>query len=414
MLTRRTVSPSRTSLDGVHAWRDRAASRESRVLPVSIPGLENLSPAIKYVIAFAIIFVLLALFALILRRLTGGRMSMTSERGRARQPRLGIVDVYDLDRQRQLILLRRDNVEHLLLVGGPNDVVVETNIVRVPGARLPSAASEAGERIEPGPDRNVEIAPVRPVVEPGLGRGGGRARDNVVGAHLGASEALAAIAGPASDTSREPLLKPTRVSAAPQPAGAQAQRPQSPPPRAGTPQPNGGDRPGMADMARQLEVALRGPPVPSMRPPPDAPRPAPDQPPRAGPDAPRPRPAPEPGPAPTAAPAFRPRPPEPAPKAALPAPPRPEPAPRPPASPAQPTPPPAAPQPAPPSPSPPPAQAASPPAPTPPGPVPPPAPAASPATIAAPASPPKPDPFSIEDIEAEFARLLGRPLDKKE
>ena len=54
------------------------------------------------------------------------------DRGRARQPRLGIVDVYDLDRQRQLILLRRDNVEHLLLIGGPNDLVVETNIVRVP------------------------------------------------------------------------------------------------------------------------------------------------------------------------------------------------------------------------------------------------------------------------------------------
>ena len=104
----------------------------------TIPGTENLSPAVKYVIAFAIIFLLLALFALILRRITGGKMSVSQERGRARQPRLGIVDVYDLDRQRQLILLRRDNVEHLLLVGGPNDVVVETNIVRVPGARLPT------------------------------------------------------------------------------------------------------------------------------------------------------------------------------------------------------------------------------------------------------------------------------------
>jgi hypothetical protein len=30
----------------------------------------------------------------------------------------------------------------------------------------------------------------------------------------------------------------------------------------------------------------------------------------------------------------------------------------------------------------------------------------------APAAPEKaPDPFSVEDIEAEFARLLGRPLD---
>ena len=68
--------------------------------------------------------------------MTGG------DRARTRQPRLGIVDVYDLDRQRQLILLRRDNVEHLLLIGGPNDLMVETNIVRVAGARLPGGSTE--------------------------------------------------------------------------------------------------------------------------------------------------------------------------------------------------------------------------------------------------------------------------------
>jgi hypothetical protein len=46
---------------------------------------------------------------------------------------------------------------------------------------------------------------------------------------------------------------------------------------------------------------------------------------------------------------------------------------------------------------------------------------ASPAVItpppapAAPAKPPaSPNPFSVEEIEAEFARLLGRPLDRKQ
>ena len=91
------------------------------------------SPAIQYLFAFVVILALLALFAFVLRRLTGGRLMLPGQdRGRSRQPRLGIVDIYDLDRQRQLILLRRDNVEHLLLIGGPNDVVIETNIVRVP------------------------------------------------------------------------------------------------------------------------------------------------------------------------------------------------------------------------------------------------------------------------------------------
>src|SRR3977135_1125050 len=44
---------------------------------------------------------------------------------RARLPRLGTVDAFDLDRQRQLGIIRRDNVEHLLMIGGPNHVLIE-------------------------------------------------------------------------------------------------------------------------------------------------------------------------------------------------------------------------------------------------------------------------------------------------
>jgi flagellar protein FliO/FliZ len=50
--------------------------------------------------------------------------------GRARLPRLGTVDAFDLDRQRQLVIIRRDNIEHLLMIGGPNDVVIESDIIR--------------------------------------------------------------------------------------------------------------------------------------------------------------------------------------------------------------------------------------------------------------------------------------------
>nr|WP_246504852.1 flagellar biosynthetic protein FliO [Microvirga antarctica] len=131
-------------------------------------GIEA-SRAAQYAIAFAIILVLVALFGLVLRKLTGGRLMMSGQdRSRARQPRLGVVDIYDLDRQRQLVLLRRDNVEHLLLVGGLNDVVIETNIVRVAGARVPAAAAEQGpERFEPAfeqPRPQVET-PGRPSIE---------------------------------------------------------------------------------------------------------------------------------------------------------------------------------------------------------------------------------------------------------
>ena len=42
--------------------------------------------------------------------------------------RLGIVEQTSVDSRRKLLLVRRDGVEHLILTGGPVDVVVETGI----------------------------------------------------------------------------------------------------------------------------------------------------------------------------------------------------------------------------------------------------------------------------------------------
>ena len=96
----------------------------------SLFGLE-LTTAQKVIVAIVVSLVLLALFGLFMRRITGGRLRMHGQAGgRQRQPRLGIVDTYDLDRQRQLVLIRRDNVEHLIMVGGSSDVVVETHILQ--------------------------------------------------------------------------------------------------------------------------------------------------------------------------------------------------------------------------------------------------------------------------------------------
>jgi flagellar protein FliO/FliZ len=52
--------------------------------------------------------------------------------GRAGRPqRLAITDAFNLDRDgRKLVIIRRDNVEHLLLIGGTNDVVIETSIIK--------------------------------------------------------------------------------------------------------------------------------------------------------------------------------------------------------------------------------------------------------------------------------------------
>lgn len=47
---------------------------------------------------------------------------------RGRNRRLMLVEALAIDPKRQLMIVRRDGVEHLILIGGPQDVVVETGI----------------------------------------------------------------------------------------------------------------------------------------------------------------------------------------------------------------------------------------------------------------------------------------------
>ena len=77
--------------------------------------------------------------------------------GRTRQPRLGLVDAFSLDGQRQLVLIRRDNIEHLVMIGGPNDVLVESQINRaVVTARESNQASPL--LVATAPARRTEAA----------------------------------------------------------------------------------------------------------------------------------------------------------------------------------------------------------------------------------------------------------------
>ena len=75
----------------------------------------------------ALVLVVALIFALawIAKRLGfGGRLA--SARGKRR---LGIQEVLSLDNKRRLVLLKRDGVEHLILLGLNDDVVVETGII---------------------------------------------------------------------------------------------------------------------------------------------------------------------------------------------------------------------------------------------------------------------------------------------
>ena len=47
---------------------------------------------------------------------------------RGRDRRVGVVETASVDARRKLILIRRDTVEHLIMTGGPVDVLIETGI----------------------------------------------------------------------------------------------------------------------------------------------------------------------------------------------------------------------------------------------------------------------------------------------
>jgi hypothetical protein len=60
-----------------------------------------------------------------------------------RDPRLSISEQATLDSRRRLVLIRRDDVEHLIMTGGPVDVVIETGIAAEPRPSLASERSQA-------------------------------------------------------------------------------------------------------------------------------------------------------------------------------------------------------------------------------------------------------------------------------
>src|SRR5437762_8807169 len=91
--------------------------------------------ALTFFFAFVAVLALIGVAAWLVRRFAGNRLGANPNRGRA--PRLAVIDAAAVDSRRRLVLVRRDNVEHLLMIGGPGDIVVEQNIVRAVPVNAP-------------------------------------------------------------------------------------------------------------------------------------------------------------------------------------------------------------------------------------------------------------------------------------
>src|SRR3954452_13008337 len=108
---------------------------------------------LTFLFACIAVLALIGVAAWLVRRFANNRLGANTQRGR--MPRLAVIDAAAVDGRRRLVLVRRDNVEHLLMIGGPTDIVVEPNIVRAASGRdqLPQRASAAEpSRLAPMPD----------------------------------------------------------------------------------------------------------------------------------------------------------------------------------------------------------------------------------------------------------------------
>ena len=96
--------------------------------------------AVLWTFAALLLLVIVLVIIRLIRSLTFGTFVAG---GRNRKTRLAVMDATAVDSHRRLVLVRRDDIEHLLLIGGPTDVVVEREI-RLGQPRRPAFIGENG------------------------------------------------------------------------------------------------------------------------------------------------------------------------------------------------------------------------------------------------------------------------------
>jgi len=237
--------------------------------------------------AILIVLALIGVIAYLVRRFAGRGIGSGNSRGR--MPRLAVIDAAAVDGRRRLVLVRRDNVEHLLMIGGPSDIVVEPNIVRsgttrdaavvprqpagtelppripLPDTNWPEPAGDHTESLD-FPEPAMPSPPPRPAPRPSLGDdlrrapslAPERAREDSFPTPPAPEPVVRP--DPALRTSR-PLprserLEPSLSRATPR-LDTTRPTPRAPEPRA--PEPVSAADQNLAEMAQRLEAALRRP-----------------------------------------------------------------------------------------------------------------------------------------------------------
>ncbi len=92
-----------------------------------------------YLLIVVVLAALLVGAGFAVRSYVNGTSPMAAFFGPKPERRLDILEQYNIDNRRRLVLIRRDKVEHLIMTGGPVDMVIETGIA---GQPAPAVATD--------------------------------------------------------------------------------------------------------------------------------------------------------------------------------------------------------------------------------------------------------------------------------
>lgn len=100
----------------------------------------------RFLLALVFVLGLIGVLATLARRAGLGFPAAAIKPGNKR--RLSVVEVTAVDGRRRMVLVRRDDVEHLLLISPTSETVIEKGIATAVGSPIDTAPSDDGEDIQ--------------------------------------------------------------------------------------------------------------------------------------------------------------------------------------------------------------------------------------------------------------------------
>jgi len=109
---------------------------------------------LQFFLALIFVLGLIGAVAVLLRHFGFGGAIRLQRRLKGERRRLEVTDVIPVDARRRLILVRRDDTEHLILLGMNDDILIES------GIPSPELHTEAEERIQSDDSSGVDFKSV--------------------------------------------------------------------------------------------------------------------------------------------------------------------------------------------------------------------------------------------------------------